>query len=106
MRKSVLVEEIKINEEGIFSVKPYNDSFAMIYRSAMGVHWHNNEYLYFVCPIREESDILRAYNQIALAVKEEYGKILKINQDTKYENISERLKKEIFKLCLRSEDDF
>ena len=96
MNNLVFVENIKINEKNVLSIKPQNVCFAMIYRSAMGVHWDNeNTCLYFISPVEQASDILNAYMQIILAVKEEYGKILNLHIDTIYENISKNIRAKI-----------
>ena len=99
MRDLVLIKRIAIDKNGILSVTPQKGSFDMIYRAAMSVRWYiDGRYLYFVTPISCESDILKFYNFILMAVLDEYGKILKPDNRTIYENINENIKAEIVKL--------
>lgn len=97
MNEGVFIEKIAIDKKGILSITPKRDGFCMIYRSAMGVYWNNDEnFLYFNSPVKQEKDILKAYTQIISAVKSEYGKVLKVSLNTSYENISENVKKQIY----------
>lgn len=93
MSNLVFIEKIFIDKKGIFSIKPQNEKFDLIYRSAMGVHWDSkNMSLYFVTPIKQENDIFNAYKQVILSVEEEYGRTLKIDSNTIFENISDKIK--------------
>lgn len=87
----ILIEKIILNENGMLCVKPQSHSFNMIYRSSTGIHW-NNEKKCLYHNMSQEWDTLKWFKQMILAVKSEYGVVLKINQNTIYENINEDLK--------------
>ena len=98
MNDIVLIEKITINN-CVLCVKPKMESFDMIYRAAMGVRWNNDDkYLYFNSPIEQESDIIDYYGFIVAAVLDEYGKKLKLDTDTVYENVDDSTKIKIEKL--------
>lgn len=99
MGKLVLIKKVAIDENGYLSVKPEKESMDMIYRAAMGVRWNSEgNYLYFATPVKQENDIIKFYNFILMAVLDEYGKVLKPNNKTIFENINESIKAKIAKL--------
>lgn len=99
MDNLVLIEKIELSNDNILYVTPKNYCFTYIYRSAMGVHWDiADKSLYFVSPIKQENDILKAYKQIISALQNEYGKTLKVSSNTEYDNLTENMKNEIIGL--------
>ena len=91
----VFIEKVYLDNDQILFVKPKSYSFDKVYRSAMGVDWDEHKCcLYQAHPSREWS-ILRWFDQILLAVKNEYGITLKVCSDTNYENIGFEVQKSI-----------
>jgi len=86
IKECIFVEKITLNEKGIIYIKPQNYSFAMIYRSAMGVHWDAEKQCLYHNPTKIWG-ILEWYTQILAAVKDEYGMMLIVQSNTIYENI-------------------
>jgi len=98
LARYVFVEKVALDENGILYVKPKNYSFEMIYRAAMSVYWQTEKLsLHCNFPIDQEWDVLRCYKQILSAAKDEYGKILKVDSNTVYENIDNETKTKIEK---------
>lgn len=97
MENIILIEYISVIDN-LLIIKPEHDCLDKIYRSAMGVHWDtSNKYLYFKLSNKQDREILKSFNLILQAVKDEYGKLLKIYLKTNYLNISENIKNEIIK---------
>ena len=75
-------------------VRPHAFEFAMIYRSAMEVHWEpETQCLY--SPTPREWGYLRWFQQIAAAVSSEYGAKLVLTSSTLWSNVAPDLKGEI-----------
>ena len=86
--KSISIEKITLAENGMLFVKPKDFSFDKIYRSAMGVHWDSKNFcLHPNHPIDKEWRAIQWFGQIVAAVKNEYGIILKTDNNTVYENV-------------------
>jgi len=86
--KEEAIERIFISENGIICIKPQKLSFGMMYRSATGVHWNDDEKYLFHHPPQKWSPF-QWYEHIVKAVKSEYGVQLKTVPDTIYENIDD-----------------
>ena len=84
------IEKIFIDSKGLLCVKPEKQSFDLIYRSAMGVHWEC-EGNYLVHSISTEWSTAQWYKQILDAVKAEYGVMLLATDKTLYENVDEEM---------------
>ncbi|MGX5200368.1 hypothetical protein [Aliikangiella sp. IMCC44632] len=70
-----LIEEIGINEEERLYLKPATESFPMIYREAMEVHWNSeHNYLYGAKP--RKWGYIEWYQQIIKAAAEQGCKLV------------------------------
>lgn len=76
------IDEIRIDESGKLMVKPRQEDFRYIYRAAMEVN-RNNDWKYLYSPKPKEWSYCRPFKQIHAAVKDEYGVILKISNETR-----------------------
>ena len=82
------IEKIFISENDIICIKPQELSFKMIYRSAVGVYWNDEEnYLYH--NQAQNWSFFQSFEHIVKAVKIEYGVQLKIMPNTIYENLDD-----------------
>ena len=91
---SVTIVKISINDNGVLCLYPKGKTFEMIYRSAMGVHWNEDEcFLYHNASI--EWSPLQWYYQIIKTVKNEYGIIFKIDSNIIFENLDNNFISEI-----------
>lgn len=90
------IKEVGIDDKGRLYVAPKNDTFPMIYREAMEVHWDDQgRYLYAPPPPRSElAAPIFWYCQIIKAAKEQSCH-LQLEPDTSWLNIPEALKDEI-----------
>lgn len=92
--KTEIIDKILIDNSGTLCIKPHKLVFDMIYRSAMGVHWNDNEFFLYHHS-KGSWSVIQWYQQIIKAVNIEYGINLVINQKTKWENINDIIKNEI-----------
>lgn len=92
--KKVKILSIGIDEFERLFIKPKGKSFPYIYRAAMEVSQdENNKVLY--SPKPREWTFQKWFIQIARAVKEEYGILFEIDQNTSWINIDDITKSEI-----------
>ena len=75
-------------------IKPQSGDYDFVYRSAMGVYWAK-ENCYLFPEIQGTWSYVQWFVQILKAVKNEYGCILYITDETKWENIDDITKAEI-----------
>jgi hypothetical protein len=91
------IEDISIDSTGRLLVHPAmgpSDSYAYIYRSAMGVHWLTKERS-LVAPTPKEWSYLAWFQQIVKAVADEYGDHLVLSDTTRWSNVPGEIKAEI-----------
>jgi hypothetical protein len=90
------IKEVGIDNKGRLYVAPKSDTFPMIYREAMEVHWDvQGCYLFAPPPPRSElATPIFWYRQIIKAAKEQSCH-LQLRPDTNWLNIPETLKAEI-----------
>jgi hypothetical protein len=92
--KTDSITEIGIDDIGRLYIKPENQKFTMIWRSATEVHWdEKNNFLY--SPKPREWTYLMWYKHIISVVDSECLCKLLITPDTKWLLIPEDLKQEI-----------
>jgi integron cassette Hfx-like protein len=85
------ITEIRVDATGRLCVVPKANSFPLIYRAAMEVHWdEKGKYLY--SPPRREWTYVRWFQQIIAAVKGEYGCALVITSETVWKNVDDAAK--------------
>ncbi len=86
--------EVGIDEAGRLCVAPSSHSFPFIYREAVEVHWDaQGAFLY--SPMPREWTYLDWFKQIVSA-GELQGCALQLSGDTKWNNVPEELRGEIF----------
>jgi hypothetical protein len=91
------VESITIQENGCLLVKPVGNPskmFRFIYRAAMEVDWEE-ESQSFICPKPRKWSYFDWYRQVITAVVSEMGTLLKITENTLWQNVSTELKNQI-----------
>lgn len=88
------IHEIGINETGQLYLRPEQERFILIWRSATEVHWNNKEnFLY--SPKPREWSYLDWYKQIVSVVANEYNVNLNVTDKTLWSNIPSNLKENI-----------
>ena len=89
--------EIGIDELERLYLKPKNETFTLIYRTATEVHWDNqNQFLY--TPKPKDWSYLDWYKHIIKVTKEECYCDLILNEKTIFKNINSELKEAILKV--------
>lgn len=88
--------EIGIDEKERLYIRPENERFTMIYRSAAEVHWDSDgEFLY--SPKPREWSYFDWFRQIVDVVQSEYGCKLLLTDQTLWINIPDQLREQIVK---------
>ncbi|MBP7981735.1 MAG: hypothetical protein KAY90_01950 [Arenimonas sp.] len=88
------ITKVLIDTEARLCITPSKESFPLIYRSAMEVHWDvPGKFLYSPSP--REWSYSKWFMQILSAVKSEYGFSLLITPQTDWGNIPADVKTEI-----------
>ena len=88
------IAKVLIDAEGRLCITPSTESFPLIYRSAMEVHWDApGKFLY--SPMPREWSYSQWFTQIIGAVRDEYGFLLLITPQTDWGNIPADVKTEI-----------
>jgi len=82
------IKEIKIDDFGRFCLYPENAQFDYIYRAAAEVNWDAKD-LFLYSPKPREWSYFNWYLQIIAAVRNEYGYILMVTENTKWTNIAD-----------------
>ena len=90
------IKKIGIDDRGRLCITPEKENFALVYRSAMEVHWDDKN-LFLYTPKPREWTYFDWYKQIISAALD-CGCELTITQNTILSNIPESLKKEILEL--------
>ncbi len=94
--KSDIIKQVEINDLGQLHIKPENETFILIYRTATEVHWdEKNKILY--SPKPQEWTYLNWFNHIVNVAKSECLIELKLNEKTNWVNIPDKLRIEILK---------
>ncbi len=88
--------EIGIDEFERLYIKPENEKFTFIYRTATQVHWDNKEYFLY-SPKPKDWSYLDWYKHIIKVVETECNCKLKLTIETNWINVSDKLKMEINK---------
>jgi hypothetical protein len=92
--KADIIVEIGINDSGQLYIKPQNEQFTMIWRSATEVNWNEKEnYLY--SPKPGEWSYLDWYKHIVAVVRDECNIQLHISVSTVFVNLNDELKQDI-----------
>jgi hypothetical protein len=88
------IEEVGIDLDGKFYIKPDTGEFEFVYRAALGIYWDKtNKSLKFLDA--KGVGLRECFEQIIAAVKSEYGIQLKITSETKWNEVPGELKKEL-----------
>ncbi|KKN24150.1 hypothetical protein LCGC14_0897710 [marine sediment metagenome] len=88
-----LIEEIGIDEDERLYVKPANETFPMVYREAMEVHWNSEQgYLYGAKP--RKWGYIEWYQQI-IKVAAEQGCKLVVSANVSWVNVPSELQAQI-----------
>ena len=88
------IAKVLIDAEARLCITPRTESFPLIYRSALEVHWDaHGKFLY--SPNPREWSYSKWFMQILSAVKDEYGFLLVITPQTDWSNIPSDVKTEI-----------
>jgi len=96
------IQEIKIDETGRLCVTPSNGNFGQIFRSAMEIHWDTaGSFLYSPVNMKDWKYI-DWYRQIVKAVKEEYGCLLIVTDETNWVDVPEDIEIQIIQCHLNS----
>jgi hypothetical protein len=82
-----LIAEIRIDSQLRLCVRPATAAFPLIYRAAMEVHW-DDKGRYLFSPAPREWSYARWFQQILAAVRDEYGYVLVVNNQTSWHGIS------------------
>lgn len=90
------VSEIGIGQDGRLYLRPKKNKFPLIYRAAMEVQWDEEANVLWA-PKRGDWSYPDWFKQVVASVESEYGTTLRLNEKTKWSNISEDLQKEITK---------
>jgi len=85
------IAKVLIDDKGRLCVAPESEEFAHIFRSAMEVHWDNQDKCLY-SPNPREWSYERWFQQIIAAVRVEYGCALVLTAHTQWDNISSDLK--------------
>lgn len=85
---------VGIDELDRLFVKPESKSFPSIYRAAMEVNWDEDKKVLF-SPKPREWSYQNWFEQIINAVKNECNTILIVDENTRWENISQNTKEDI-----------
>lgn len=86
--------EIGIDKEERLYIKPENSKFTLIYRTATEVHWDNKDFFLY-SPKPKDWSYLKWYKHIMAVVETECNCKLIITEQTKWTNVSNKLKIEI-----------
>ncbi|MGA6121634.1 hypothetical protein [Sphingobacterium anhuiense] len=86
--------EIGIDDKERLFIKPDNERFTLIYRTATEVHWDNNR-LFLYSPKPKDWTYFDWFRQITEVTKAECNCELILTDETKWTNISEELKQQI-----------
>lgn len=90
--KTEPISKIWVDYTNRLCIQAHNTTFEMIYRSAVGVQWNDeNHYLY--SQIMRSRNPLDWFRQILGAVEVEYGYILYITEKTEWKNIDGTFKR-------------
>jgi len=90
-------DEVAIDTVGRLIVRPAlapGEDFAFIYRAAMEVAWDQAGQA-LVTPIPREWSSARWFNQVADALRNEYGRRLVVNAHTRWSNVPPAAREEI-----------
>jgi hypothetical protein len=94
MKSTDSISDIGIDDVGRLYIKPQNEQFVLIYRSATEVHWDSdNRYLY--SPKPREWTYLMWYQHIVTVIRTECNCDLRITQETNWYSVSDNLKNEV-----------
>jgi len=89
-----IISEIKIDSQERLCIKPKEEKFTLIYRTATEVHWDNKDnFLYSSKP--KDWTYLDWYKHIINVVETECNCKLKLSNETVWKNVEEELKTEI-----------
>ena len=88
------ITEIGIDNSERLYIVPYQEQFALIWRSATEVHWDADMSCLY-SPKPREWSYYKWYRHIVDTVKTECGCELSLTKDTKWTNISDQLINEI-----------
>jgi len=80
------ISRIWVDKSNRLCIQPVETTFELIYRSAMGVQW-NNENLFIYSQMMGLWTPVDWFRQILSAVEVEYGLCLYITEKTQWENI-------------------
>ncbi len=90
--KTEAVSIIWIDDSNRLCIQPDTTTFEMIYRSAMGVQWNDENHYLYSQAIHSWTPV-DWFHQILAAVEVEYGYRLYITEKTEWKNIDMSLKK-------------
>ncbi len=91
------ITEVGIDKLGRLYIKPKEEKFTLIYRTATEVHWDNEEYFLY-SPKPKDWSYLNWYQHIIKVIETECNCRLNLTKDTVWKNINEELKTEICKI--------
>jgi hypothetical protein len=91
-----IITEIGIDELERLYIKPKEEKFTLIYRTATEVHW-NNEKCFLYSPKPKDWNYLDWYKHIKKVVETECNCKLTLTEDTMWKNINAELRTEISK---------
>ena len=91
------ITEVGIDKLGRLYIKPKEEKFTLIYRTAIEVHWDNEEYFLY-SPKPKDWSYLNWYQHIIKVIETECNCRLNLTKDTVWKNINEELKTEICKM--------
>lgn len=92
------IKEIGLDTKGHLYILPTTSSFPFVYRDASGVRWDETKKA-LVAFEPERWGTLDLYSQILSAVKNEYGCILFISNETLWHNVPELTRDQIVLGC-------
>jgi hypothetical protein len=89
--------EIGIDKLDRLYIKPKEERFTLIYRTATEIHWDNKDYFLY-SPKPKDWTYLDWYKHIIKVIETECSCRLNLTKDTVCKNITEELKTEICKI--------